>query len=134
MWQARITVKKNQQNLGFYDDESEAARAYDAAARKLRRETNFPEEEAMDEEEAGSDLEVTGVVSGGGAIAGTVTVVEDDTPASARDLVWNCKVSSFVPSRSLCATTRFLLTQPFAPLSRRVRLRTVPSRQIVRCA
>ena len=40
-WQARITVRCSEKNLGTYDDESAAARAYDAEARKLGRDTNF---------------------------------------------------------------------------------------------
>jgi hypothetical protein len=47
-WHARITVAKKRTNLGVYDDPADAARAYDAAAKRLFGEfavLNFPEKE-----------------------------------------------------------------------------------------
>ena len=43
-WQARITVGGVQQHLGYFHDEAEGARAYDAAVveRNLHRPMNFP--------------------------------------------------------------------------------------------
>lgn len=46
-WVARIYAEKVAHNLGYYDTPTEAARAYDAAARELHREfarLNFPNE------------------------------------------------------------------------------------------
>jgi hypothetical protein len=40
-WQAKIKVAGKDENLGFFDDEAEAARAYDTRAAELGRPTNF---------------------------------------------------------------------------------------------
>jgi hypothetical protein len=40
-WQAQIRVAGKNENLGFFDDEAEAARAFDTCARPLGRPTNF---------------------------------------------------------------------------------------------
>lgn len=42
MWRASITVKGQAHNLGYFHDEEEAARAYDAQAHGLGRHLNFP--------------------------------------------------------------------------------------------
>ena len=40
-WQATINVDKIKEHLGYFDDEKEAARAYDKRAAELHRATNF---------------------------------------------------------------------------------------------
>ncbi len=40
-WQAQIKVAGENENLGFFDDEEEAARAFDTRAAELGRPTNF---------------------------------------------------------------------------------------------
>ena len=40
-WQAVIKVAGKKENLGFFDDEAEAARAFDKRAAELGRQTNF---------------------------------------------------------------------------------------------
>ena len=40
-WQAVIKVAGKKENLGFFDDEAEAARAFDTRAAELGRPTNF---------------------------------------------------------------------------------------------
>src|SRR4051812_14277999 len=41
-WHARAKIGQGDKDLGYYSDEEEAARAYDAAVVKLNRNTNFP--------------------------------------------------------------------------------------------
>ncbi len=40
-WEAFIKVAGNKEYLGYFDDEAEAARAFDTRAAKLGRQTNF---------------------------------------------------------------------------------------------
>jgi hypothetical protein len=40
-WQAKIRVAGKQEHLGYFDDEAEAARAFDTRAAELGRPTNF---------------------------------------------------------------------------------------------
>ena len=42
-WLAQIKIMGTSHHLGYFDDEREAALAYDVEARKLGQETNFPE-------------------------------------------------------------------------------------------
>ncbi len=41
LWEARIKVAGKNENLGYFDDEAEAARAFDTRAAELGRPTNF---------------------------------------------------------------------------------------------
>jgi hypothetical protein len=40
-WQAQIQVARKKEHLGYFDDEAEAARAFDVRAAELGRPTNF---------------------------------------------------------------------------------------------
>ena len=65
-WLAHISIKNRKKHIGYYQDEEDAARAYDVEAAKLGRRTNFaPVREPADAAEPASSAGVGRGVSVG---------------------------------------------------------------------